>query len=106
MPSWNAPREAFQHATYTDDVRDVLAHVYNKMLKEEDGSEWGEVNELKYLFRPSQPWTRQQALNFFDAALELHRLQTSIFTRNALLCFYLGICCLLHWYVISKREDC
>lgn len=65
---WNAPREAFQHTSYTDDVRDVLAHVYNKMLKEEDCSEWGEVNELKYLFRSSQPWTRQQALNFFDAA--------------------------------------
>lgn len=65
---WNAPGEAFQHASYTEDTRDVIAHVFNRMLKEEDCSEWGEVNELKYLFRPSQPWTRQQALNFFDAA--------------------------------------
>jgi len=65
---WNATLEAFQNDTYTADVRYVLANVYNRMLKEEDCSEWGEVNELKYLFRPLQPWTRQQALNFFDAA--------------------------------------
>jgi hypothetical protein len=65
---WNAPLEAFQHSTYTEDIRYVLANVYNRMLKEEDCSEWGEVNELKYLFRSSQPWSRQQALDFFDAA--------------------------------------
>jgi hypothetical protein len=65
---WNAPVISFQYDTYTANVRDVLANVYNTMLNEEACSEWGEVNELKYLFRPSQPWTRQQARNFFDAA--------------------------------------
>ena len=28
----------------------------------------GEVNELKYLFRSGQPWTRQQAYGFVAAA--------------------------------------
>lgn len=30
-------------------------------------AEWGEVNELKHLFRPSQPWTRT-AVNAFVVA--------------------------------------
>jgi len=31
-------------------------------------SEWGEVSELKYLFRSPQKWTREQAHKFIDAA--------------------------------------
>lgn len=65
---WNAPKEAFGHDTYTDDVRDVLAHTFNNTRNDEDCKEWGEVNELKYLFRTPQPWTRQQANSFLDAA--------------------------------------
>lgn len=55
---WNAPPEAFEHERYTDNVRDVIAHFWNNTRKDEDCKEWGEVNELKYLFRPTQPWTR------------------------------------------------
>lgn len=65
---WNVPLEGFQHERYTDDVRHVIAHTFNKTRKDEDCSEWGEVNELKYLFRKSQPWTREQANKFLDAA--------------------------------------
>lgn len=65
---WNAPPEAFQHDTYIAIVRHVLANVFNNTLKDEDCKEWGEVNELKYLFRPSQPWTREQANRFLNAA--------------------------------------
>lgn len=65
---WNVPLEAFQHDTYTDDVRHVIADIFNRTRSENECSEWGEVNDLKYLFRPSQPWTREQANQFLDAA--------------------------------------
>jgi hypothetical protein len=65
---WNAPLQAFEHETYTEIIQDVLAEVFNKTMKDEDCKEWGEVNELKYLFRPSQPWTREQANTFLDSA--------------------------------------
>lgn len=65
---WNTPNEGFNHSTYTDDVRYVLAHIFNSTLSDEPCKEWGEVNELKYLFRPSQPWSRIQAHSFVDVS--------------------------------------
>lgn len=65
---WNAPNEGFGHDTYAVDVRHVLAHTFNATINDEKCSEWGEVNELKYLFRIGQPWTRQQAHDFLSAA--------------------------------------
>ena len=64
---WNAPDEAFQHEKLSDDIRYVLAHCFNNTLSDEKCNEWGEVNELKYLFRTIQPWTRQQAHDFLSA---------------------------------------
>jgi len=66
--AWNVPNEGFGHDTYADDVRYVLAHTFNETIADEKCREWGEVNELKYLFRISQPWTRQQAHDFLSAA--------------------------------------
>lgn len=65
---WNCPDIAFAHERYTDDVRYVLAHLFNNTRKDEECAEWGEENELKYLFRPSQPWTRQRVHSFVSAA--------------------------------------
>jgi hypothetical protein len=65
---WNVPNEDFGRDTYAADVRNVLAHLFNEMRKDETCSEWGEVSELKYLFRASQPWTREQAHGFVSAA--------------------------------------
>lgn len=65
---WNAPNSSFFHSTYTADLREVLAHIFNKTLNDVDCNEWGEINELKYLFRQSQPWTRQQAHIFLSKA--------------------------------------
>lgn len=65
---WNVPDEGFSNSTYAADVRWVLAHLFNNLRADATCSEWGEVNELKYLFRPSQAWTRQQALAFASAA--------------------------------------
>jgi hypothetical protein len=65
---WNAPDSAFNHNTYTAVIRDVLMHTFNNTINDADCQEWGEVNEIKYLFRPSQPWTREQAHKFLSAA--------------------------------------
>ena len=65
---WNVPNEDFNNDLYTTDVRCVLAHTFNKTLDDDQCKEWGEVNELKYLFRSSQHWTREQAHSFLSAA--------------------------------------
>ena len=65
---WNADVDAFRKDTYTAIVRHLLADLWNRTRKDDDCSEWGEVNELKYLFRPTQPWKRQDANEFLQAA--------------------------------------
>lgn len=65
---YNVPNEGFQHDTYLEDVSWVLAHVYNETLNGGGWEEWVEVNELKWLFRQTQKWTRTQAHNFASEA--------------------------------------
>lgn len=65
---WNVPDDHFGHPTYTGDVRAALAYLFNNTMKREDCEEWGEINELKYLFWSGQPWTWGQAHAFISAA--------------------------------------
>jgi hypothetical protein len=65
---WNVPNEGFGHDTHTADVRWALAHLFNNTRSCDDCKEWGEINELKYLFRSVQPWTMEQAHSFVSAA--------------------------------------
>ena len=65
---WNVPNEGFNHSLYREDVQYVLADTFNNTLSDELCKEWGEVNELKYMFRSGTPWTRQQAHDFLSAA--------------------------------------
>lgn len=65
---WNVPNEGFGHDTYKDDVRYVIAHLWNQTRTVETCIEWGEINELKYLFRDSQPWTCDQVNGFLQSA--------------------------------------
>ncbi len=64
---WNTPNNEFGYPKYTDDVRTVLAHTFNGTLTFDKCKEWGEVNELKYLFI-GQTWTWSQAHSFLSAA--------------------------------------
>lgn len=66
--AWNVPNNGFSHATYTADVRWVLAHLSNNTRSFADCKEWGEINELKYLFRTLQSWTFEQTNSFLNAA--------------------------------------
>jgi hypothetical protein len=60
---WNVPNKYLGNFSYSDDLRNVLVHLYEQLdLSASD--EWGEVSELKYLFRGPQKWTKQQARDF------------------------------------------
>ena len=65
---WNVPNEYLSHDSLTDDIRAILAYLFNNTINDADCEKWGEINELKYLFRSSQPWTREQAHSFLSAA--------------------------------------
>lgn len=54
---WNVPDDCFTHATWTDDLRACLTHLFNETISFDTCREWGEVSELKYLFHDGQPWT-------------------------------------------------
>jgi predicted nucleotidyltransferase len=65
---WNVSDEGLGHDTFKADVRYAIAHLWNETRADESCKEWGEVNELKYLFRPSQPWARGEVNDFLQAA--------------------------------------
>jgi Nucleotidyltransferase domain len=65
---WNTPNSSFASDDYASNMRSILAHLYQSTSTDQACFEWGEVNELKYLFRPSQPWTRAQVNTFIIAA--------------------------------------
>lgn len=65
---WNTPKDCFGYSTYKSQIRAVLAHLFNNTISDKECNEWGEVSELKYLFRDSQPWTRQDAHDFISDA--------------------------------------
>lgn len=65
---WNAPDGNFNRNTYTADMRAVLAYCFNETLPHGSHATLTEGNDIKYLYHVSQPWTREQAHNFFSAA--------------------------------------
>ena len=65
---WNIPNEHFGHYSYSGDVRAGLAFLFNNTMSDDQCSEWGEVSELKYLFRSSQNWTRRETHLFLGRA--------------------------------------
>jgi hypothetical protein len=65
---WNVPDVGFAHDTHKADVRYAIAHLWNNTRNDADCTDWGEINELKYLFRGAQVWTREEANDFLQAA--------------------------------------
>jgi hypothetical protein len=64
----NVPDTDFAHSDYSGDLRDALIYLHQNTQADQNCQDWGEVSELKYLFRPQQKWTRQQANDFIVAA--------------------------------------
>jgi hypothetical protein len=65
---FNASNACFEPLNYKSMVRMALAELFNNTINDEKCLEWGEVSELKYLFKGSQPWTRQSAHQFLSDA--------------------------------------
>lgn len=66
---WNTPDEILtKYESYVDTVRDVLVYLYSNTKNPDKCDEWGEVNELVYLFRDQKKWTKQDVTDFTVAA--------------------------------------
>lgn len=65
---YNVPNSYFAGDSYIDIMRSCIAHIAVETQSDEKSKDWKEVNEHKYLFRPLQPWTRDQARSFALAA--------------------------------------
>ncbi|MEQ8246668.1 MAG: nucleotidyltransferase [Alphaproteobacteria bacterium] len=65
---WNAPNTCFDAYTWVDRVQSVLRFLWQNTKEQALCSQWCEVDAIKFLFHGSQPWTRQQAHDFINAA--------------------------------------
>lgn len=65
---WNVPSQTFNHQTYLEDLRCVLAFLGNETYANTACKEWPEINGIKYLLHPTQPWSREHVLSFLQAA--------------------------------------
>ena len=64
---WNVPNEGFGHNTFKGDVGYVIADLWKNTRTVDSCGTWGEINELKSLFRGGQVWTREQTNTFLQA---------------------------------------
>ena len=67
--TWNVPNRAFiGSTTWYARVRAVLIHLWTNTKDDARCESWCEVDDIKYLFRVSQPWTRAAAHTFINEA--------------------------------------
>lgn len=73
---WNVPDFYFEEPTYTKMLEDCLIYLRDQTSDLVNVKEWGEVNELKYLFRSTQPWKLEDVNKFLsDAVLYFNGLK-------------------------------
>lgn len=65
---WNASDWCFEPTTWDGRVQRVFAVLWDGTDSDAKCDQWCEVNGIKYLFRPSQKWTRIEAHAFIDRA--------------------------------------
>lgn len=65
---WNAPNSCFVHDTWDERVQSVLSFLWNNLRDPNLCDKWCEVDAIKFLFYFKQPWTREKAHAFVDAA--------------------------------------
>lgn len=61
---WNVPNVYFSEESYESILFGSLNYLIHMTSSFENVKEWGEINELKYLFRDTQPW-RLESVNQF-----------------------------------------
>ncbi len=65
---WNSPNWCFDSRTWENRVQSVLGFLWKDTREATLCDKWCEVDGIKYLFRIRQPWTREQAHAFINAA--------------------------------------
>ena len=65
---WNVPNERLLGDSSRLDLRRSIVFLYTAVSDKASCNEWGEVNERKYLFRDSQPWKREDVVQFLHDA--------------------------------------
>lgn len=65
--TWNVPSDRFSRTSWDDKLQSVLGYLWSNTKTDEPCKEWTEVNNFKYLFHITQPWTRSQAHSFINA---------------------------------------
>lgn len=65
---WNVPNSKLMHSTWDENVQAALLHVWSNTRSIDTCEEWGEVSELKYIFRGSPSAKLQEVHAFIDAA--------------------------------------
>jgi hypothetical protein len=66
--AYNTPNDVLTRDTWLATIKETLGTAYSALQSDPSCQGWVEVNDLKYLMRGGQPWTRQQALDFVVAA--------------------------------------
>ena len=64
--SWNVPDGEFDRETWAACVQAVLLHTWSNTKEDARCKSWCEVDNIKYLFRPTQSWTRDIAHAFIN----------------------------------------
>ena len=62
--TWNVPNDRFDSPTWHGRVQNVLFYLWENTKDDQKCHNWCEVDAVKYLFRHSQRWTRQQVHAF------------------------------------------
>ena len=65
---WNVPNSKFSSTSYKEIIKASMVYLFKNTEEYNKCKEWGEVSELKYLFRDSQQWTYKQANQFIHDA--------------------------------------
>ena len=103
--TWNVPNSCFNNNLYLKDLLNILDYLFRQLSNTNNCQEWEEVNGLKYLFRPSQLWTQDQAHLFYLRMYKIYfrrnkvmkHIQVRIITILAIL-VYIVLC------IIFKRS--
>lgn len=69
--AYNCPDSTLLLPTWTETIRESLAHIWTELQGDEPDEEsdrWLEVNECKYLFHANQAWSRADGRDYAKAA--------------------------------------
>lgn len=66
---WNVSDEFFDGDSLYDVVSNIVTQAWHSTEVDDRCKEWAEVNDIKYLFRSSQPWKRAETNAFLLAVI-------------------------------------